>query len=481
MVSSRLFRYGVPVALSASAACLVAVLLVVVASGSLVAVGLVGGVVAGAAGIGVALALARPSPLVLLVAVLALQVLQLGGGRGLQVGEVLGGLALVGYLGWWYPTTWGSGRRVVTSMFDAAALAWGTVGLAAAAVIGLLYGADPYDFRADLLATLPFLLYLPVKDAVARHPHGALAIGGALVALGLAATVESALLLRQTIQDATMAWQIADARPVVNEASIVSGVLMTFAGVLSARDRRVRWLLLAVAGALLGGLVLSKSRGFWIATVLGVLALGAESRPAQRRRLVGGLVTGTVVLGVGGVVLLSDQIALVLDGSLNRLASIATAGRGVSIVNRFAETRAAWDMIKANPVLGYGWGVQVSYYSLISEGTTRWAYLHNGYVALWLKTGLWGLGLMLWVWLGAAVRGALASHERRLGGAARAGALGAMATVVALSLVAVTSNPFSSLDLMLVVVLNVALAHGVADRAVALRGARGHAGAAHAS
>ncbi len=469
MAASALSRYGVPVALGAVAAVLIAVLLLVVAGGSLVGVGVVGGVLAGAVVIGVALALVRPSPLVLLTGVLALQILQFGGGRGLQVGEVLGGLALVGYLGWWYLTTWGSGRRVVTSLFDAAALAWGTLGLAAAAVLGQIYGADPYDFRADLLATLPFLLYLPVKDVVAQHPRGALAIGGALVALGLAATVESALLFRQTIQDATMAWEIADARPVVNEASMVSGVLMAFAGVLTVRDRRVRWLLLAVAGALLGGLILSKSRGFWVATVLGVIALGAASSPVQRRRLLGGLVTGSVVLAVAGVVLLADQISLVLDGSLNRLASIATAGQGVSLVNRFAETRAAWDMIKVNPVLGYGWGVQVTYYSLISEGTARWAFLHNGYVALWLKTGLWGLGLMLWVWLGAVVRGALAGHESRLEGAARAGGLGAMATVVALSLVAITSNPFSSLDLMLVVVLNLALAHGVADRAVSIR------------
>ena len=459
----------VPLALVVAGAAAMAVVSLAVTTGSAAVVTVVGGVVAGAAVLTAALVVVRPSPLALLAGVLGLQVLQLGGGRGLQVGEVLGGLALVGYLAWWYLATWGSGRRVVTSLFDAAALAWGTVGLVAAAALGQLFGADPYDFRADLLATVPFLLYLPAKDLVARHPRGALAVGGALVALGLAATVESALLFRQTIQQATMAWEIADARPVVNEASMVAGVLVAFAGLMAAADRRARAALLVVAGALLGGLILSKSRGFWVAAVVGVAALAVAGGRAERRRLAAAAVLGVAVLSAVVAVLLRDQIGLVLDGSLNRLASIATAGRGVSMVNRFAETQAAWDMIAVNPVLGYGWGVQVTYYSLISEGTTRWAFLHNGYVALWLKTGLWGLGLMLWVWGGALVRGALAARERRLGPAARAAGLGATATVAALSLVAVTSNPFASLDTMLVVTLVLALAHGVADRAAAQR------------
>ena len=181
------------------------------------------------------------------------------------------------------------------------------------------------------------------------------------------------------------------------------------------------------------------------------------------------MIAGTAVLAVGVVALLGDRVGLVLDGSLNRLMSLTTAGRDISLVARFAETRAAWDMIKVNPVLGYGWGVQVTHYSVVSEGTTRWAFLHNGYVALWLKTGLWGLGLMLWVWAGALVRGALAGREHRLGDTARACGLGATATVAALSLVAITSNPLSALDLTLVVTLNLALAHGLADRAGALR------------
>ena len=53
----------------------------------------------------------------------------------------------------------------------------------------------------------------------------------------------------------------------------------------------------------------------------------------------------------------------------------------------------------------------------------------------------------------------------------RAGAFGAMATLVAFSLAAITSNPFSILDQMLVVTLSLALAHGLADRAAARRAA----------
>ena len=422
-------------------------------------------VVAAVVGAGLALALARPSPVVRLAGVLALQGAQIGGGAGLTAGEVVAGLALVGYIGHWYVSAWLSGRPVVTSLFDAAALTWGTVGFAAAAVLGVLFGPDAYDFRADVLATIPFLLYLPVKDVCLRHERGAVAVAAVLCAFGLLATVQNAVQFRTVIADAARAYEIADARFITGETSITAGLLLALAGVATVRGRALRLVLIGLAGVLLGGLLLTKSRGFWVSNLLGLAAMVVVARPAARRRLVVYGALGVAALGAVAVALYGDQLVLIAAGTISRFATLSTAGSSdISLLNRFAESRGAWEMIRVNPVLGYGWGVQVTHYSLIAQGTSHWAFIHNGYLALWLKTGLWGLALMMSVWVGAMIRSARSVRSARAGRTARAVALGAGATMTAFTPVAFSSNPFSILDQMLVVTLVLALAHGVADR-----------------
>ena len=421
--------------------------------------------------LGAALWLARPGPLARLTGVLLLQIAQLSGGRGTSVLEVVAGLALVGYLAHWYGVAALAGRPPWRTLFDVAAVAYGTVGLVFAAAVGQLFGADAYDFRADLLATLPFLFYLPVKDACVRYERGALTIGAVLVAFGLASTALNLYLFRAAVTSADAWYQVADARFNVGETSITAGLMVSLAGAAVTRRRGLALALAASAVALLGGLLITKSRGFWISAAFGIAAMVVVAPRSERRRIVGYGLVGLAGLVVVGSLLFRDQLALIAIGAFNRLVSIGTAGSSVSLLNRFAESEAVWAKIRANPVLGYGWGVQFTHYSIISEGTRHWAFMHNGYLNLWYKTGLWGLALMMAVWTGAMARAALAA--RRLGAAAgdRALALAAGATVAAFSPVAISSNPFSVLDQMLIVTLVLALAHGVADRTVEGRSA----------
>ena len=411
----------------------------------------------------------RPGALTTLGIVLGLQVFQLGGEEGLSAGEALAGLALVGYVVGWYAVTWAAGRHVVLSLFDVAAVTWGVGGLLVAALLGPVFGADAYDYRADIIATLPFLLYLPVKDACVRHSRGPIVVASAIALLGLVATVQNGLMFRAVITGASEWWQIADARFSVGETSMTAGTLLSLAGVATVRSRRARLALIVTTGIFLGGLVLTKSRGFWVSNAFGILVMLLVAPPAARRRIGVYGTAGIGLLVVFALTFFGDQLTLIVVGTVNRLLSLMGAGSDVSLLNRFAESAAAWERIRANPILGYGWGVQVTHYSVIGQGTRHWAFLHNGYLAIWLKTGLWGLGLVMTVWFGALVRGARAARTPGLSTTYRAAGLGCAAVIAAFTPVAGSSNPFSVLDQMLVVTLVLALGHGVGDRARAVR------------
>ena len=415
---------------------------------------------------GLAIAVVRPDGLGWLGIVLALQVFQLGGERGTAALEVVAGLALVAYIGAWYALAIVGRRRVVTSLFDVAAVTWGTVGLGVAAVLGLMFGADAYDFRADVLATIPFLLYLPVKEACVRYDRGPLVVAGVLLLLALTATLQNGLGFYRVITGASQWYQIADARFIVGETAMTAGVMLCLAGAATIPSARARLGTIVLAGVFISGLVLTKSRGFWVSNVFGIGVMVLLAPPAVRRRI---LVYGTVGLAMVVVLTLlffAEQVSLIVAGTLHRLLTLAGATSDISLLNRFAESAATWEMIRVNPILGYGWGVQVSYYSILGHVTQHWAFLHNGYLAVWLKTGLWGLAMILAVWGGAIARGVRAARDVRLSATTRAAGLGAAATMIAFTPAAASSNPFSILDQMLVVTLVLALGHGVGTRSL---------------
>ncbi|MEM0962900.1 MAG: O-antigen ligase family protein [Bacteroidota bacterium] len=417
----------------------------------------------------VAIAVWQPSPLVLLAGVLLLQVVQFGGEPGTSAPEAIAGLALVGYLGHWYLSAILSGRPLVRTLFDAAAVAYGTVGLVAAAVIGLMFGADAYDFRADVLAAIPFLFYLPVKELCAKDDRAGTVIALVLCVFGLVASLVNGIMLRSSLSAADELYKAADARFNVGETSITAGLMMALGMTALARQRAVRWLSVGLAGVLLAGLIVTRSRGFWIAAAFGIASMAVVAPGRYRGRLLGFLfLGGAAVVGLA-VLVLGDQLLIVALGALDRLVSIGSATQDISLINRFAESQAAWEKIRVNPILGYGWGVQVTHYSIIAEGTRHWAFLHNGYLSIWYKTGLWGLAAMMFVWIGVMWRTARTARLAKLASRDRALALGAGATIAAFTPVAASSNPFSVLDQVLVVTLVLALGHGLADRAGAVR------------
>ncbi|MEM1056571.1 MAG: O-antigen ligase family protein [Bacteroidota bacterium] len=413
----------------------------------------------------------RPGPVIQLGFVLLFSAFQIFGGDGTQIGELVSGLVLVGYLAYWYTTAVLSPRPIVTSFFDLAAVAWGVVGIPAATLWGIWMGANSFLLRADILAAIPFLLYLPVKDICTRYERGALSVALALVVYGLAGTAFGFINLRGVIAGASEYWQIADARYNLSETGITSGLLLALASLPAAWNNQSRWrplLLTALFGlalVLFGGLVLTKSRGFWAAGVIGIICVLTFTRGRNRRHATIGLVAIVLTMGVGALLVLGDAAVLLAIGTLNRLATLENAvTKDISLLNRFAESAAAFDLIREQPLLGWGFGRDIPFFNIILRKTTFTGFVHNGFVALWLKTGTVGLFLMGVVWGGAILRSLSALLRKTLSASLTAITIGLVSALIAFTPVVSTSNPFSILDQMLVVTLLMGALHGLADR-----------------
>jgi O-antigen ligase len=169
------------------------------------------------------------------------------------------------------------------------------------------------------------------------------------------------------------------------------GRMMVLATAVVLAMRRRGWAVAASAALFVLVLVMSGSRGAWLleTVLLAGAALFAGLRRAERRTRAGILLAG----GVGGVASLALLYA-------ERVRLMASLGRNATLSGRTEIWQAVWPFVMQRPWMGWG-------YAAFWQGWTGPSFdvsaavhflvfhAHNGYLDLWLQTGVIGLGLFV--------------------------------------------------------------------------------------
>ncbi|MEM1128512.1 MAG: O-antigen ligase family protein [Bacteroidota bacterium] len=378
-------------------------------------------------------------PFLNLCVVLGAFALVSGFSDGLQVTEILYGLYYLGFLVHWFITRLLSSEPVLDTV-EAKVLVLFLVGVTLSFGLTVLLGHPMGLAFSQWLALLFLGLFFPVREALLKDDRAPYALLGLLCWLGVFMTVRNLFEYRAALNDAEQAWQIVRGRVITNDniLMVVSLVSLTITVFVN------RWWHRLAMGALflivLGGLILTLSRAYWVVFLIGSFALLVLIRPVYRIRLlvlgIGGLSAALLV----GVVFFAEYSALILGGLVDRFASLGTAtSRDISLLNRFLETDAIMDLVWKNPILGYGLGAEYRFWDITFMATMERSFIHNGYVSLWYRFGLWGLGLMLTYWVLSGWRGVQAY---RLEGPTALRLCGLVTTIalIAFILANITSN-----------------------------------------
>ena len=324
------------------------------------------------------------------------------------------------------------------------------------------------DFRvatSELISLSMLLVYFPVKHTVAHHKLGPRIILTTVIVMSSAVAVSNVSNYASDLAGATALWQVAGSRVVVNDCLLMVGAMMSL--VLLVYSRGPVSLLLS-SGALaltFAGLIMTQARGFWLAFLFGTFALIILVRTPERIKiLTTGSILSVLIIGVGHL-LLGPFLNVILEGIFERFGSISTAfTQDISLVNRFRETSAVFEKIVVNPLIGYGPGVSYLFYDIVHQATDTDSFVHNGYLGLWYKYGLWGLGLILYFWYSTiklglrAFRSDAADHWTRLAGLA--GAI----PLIALTISTLTQNPFFLKNYLFVIAVAAGLSTGAGQR-----------------
>jgi len=196
--------------------------------------------------------------------------------------------------------------------------------------------------------------------------------------------------------------------PVANSvATYLEGVVFLAVGLALARDGWA-W---RVGGAVSAGLILlallmSASRGAWLAVlVAAMLWVALHWRPAR------------AVAIVGAVLALGLVIYVIVQGDITTLGDIPIVDRTVAPMfirpDRLHVYRNSLYLIQDFPLTGIGLGEQfamvLSKYALLIR-VPFLTYSHNLYLEVWLEQGL--LGAAVWLWLMVALYQAARTHGK---------------------------------------------------------------------
>ncbi len=375
-------------------------------------------------------------------------VLIMGYESGIQLSEVVYGLYFSGFLFVWYlRRVYFEQRPLITSAEDAAVLVIG-IYVVASVSWSVLFGAELSAVLGELLVLAMLGFYFPAKQACLDNPDRA-ARRFILLFVWFALFVFTRNLITywQGLYSAEHLFEIIRGRVALNEILVTMPALGSLVFIITVRQWQKRAAALLLFSICLAGLIITQSRGYWIAFAFGVLALIVLAERSRGLRLIGiGSVTLGLVVGLTAL-LLPRLFELIVLGVVDRVAGIATAfTTDISMVNRLLETSAVWDKIKLNPILGYGTGAKYQYWNLTFLHTIDYAFVHNAFAGLWFKYGLMGLCLMIFVWVRSIWSGIELYRSRRTNTLTQIIGLSIAVCLIAEFPVANTSNPFLTAD-----------------------------------
>jgi O-antigen ligase len=277
-------------------------------------------------------------------------------------------------------------------------------------VAGSLDDSQARFALADRFGLVPFLLFYAAGYAF-REERDRNILLGVMVAmgayLGLVALFETipvrSLVIPHYINNKNLGIHFGRARGPFLEAT-ANGLVLYACAVASAvglatwRNRRARWIALAVCVLCALGVLFTLTRGAWLAAGIGTVVALLYAPRTRRWAL--------PVFGVGALIVV---VAFAVSPSLHRRAN-DRADDKKPLWDRENSNAAALRMINTRPVLGYGWGrfseASPDFYresqtyplSIVKD-------VHNVYLANAVELGLLGAGLWLFALLAALAGG----------------------------------------------------------------------------
>jgi O-antigen ligase len=382
----------------------------------------------------------------------------LRGTEQITLPEIFFGLYFCAFLGaWFFRKTFLERQPILIDRLDYALAAF--LGFCVLSLIpAVLVGSSLFKWLRELIPYLSLLLVFPIREQT-NNPKRVKILIACFLLLGFAIAIDNLFSYKQTVARALQFWQIAASRQTGNTVLFMAIVIVAGGFIVMAGSALGRWVSLFVFTVFAGALIITFARGFWVATLVGLMASFWLLPGDAKRRMV--VYLGLSFVAIAGVafLLFGDLATFIFDAVGKRFQTVGSATRDVSFANRLVEAQAVLAQIKANPIVGYGLGKAYFYEALI-PGEMPTTYVHNTVLFVWYKVGLFGM-LCLVVFIGGILLRCFRALKSEADAFIKILLIGLIACLVSMIVITPSSPQFIDKDSMLVGALIGGLAQSI--------------------
>jgi len=262
--------------------------------------------------------------------------------------------------------------------------------------LGFLSGAMMKNRIDDMTILFPFFTYFIFRDHI-KDDTTIRNILLLIVLMILLITLRNIRNYQQILLEAVMDWQIQKARVAKNEVFLMLGSV----GFLIVYAFQTKWIprliYLGLFVIAFSGLILTQSRGYWLAFLVSMTLFFLFADRGVRFNIV--ITVVVMIIGAAFVAFTYYYSAtmLIIENFTYRFSVTGGVAKlDASLLERVLEAQRVWERIVVNPFAGYGLGYTYPRYGIIYGYSTHTSYIHNGYLAIWFKLGLFGLLAILY-------------------------------------------------------------------------------------
>ncbi|MBC8487941.1 MAG: O-antigen ligase family protein [Bacteroidetes bacterium] len=397
-----------------------------------------------------------------------LHLLALRGTEQIDPGEIFFGIFLFLLLiTWFYDKKIVRGERLLEDTMDYSLAIFFGICLFSLAP-ALIFGNSLLKWFRELVPFLGYLLYYPVKDTVNTLKRIKI-LGLCFLILVVISGLVNIIQYQQLLGQVSYFWEIEASRQTPNEPFFLVSLIVSSAFFLYTKGLRRRLLSLGIVLFSGFALVVSFSRGYWVAAMVALVFVFVFVDLGKKLK---------VLVYIPLIILPAVIIANMYLGNLKelfyhvvfeRFTTLVDLQQDISLVNRFNEAKTLLTLCVVNPIIGYGLGAMYSFHNILFGYTLRTWYTHNAFIFLLFKLGILGLLSFLIFYFNAIRKGFFNFKKLKNDWYQKSLSIGITCCLISMIPLSFTSPQFIQKNSILVITLGSALI-GVIHKKLRVRG-----------
>lgn len=265
-------------------------------------------------------------------------------------------------------------------------------------ILGIINGGSVYKALGEATNFFGILAYFPLRKHLNEKTFRRIVFYIICIFI-FYVLVRNLIYYREIITQAVLPWQAEKARVAANEFILVMGAcfFMSFAALSKSLLQQLLHTGLFVL--MIGGLILTQSRGYWLAFIFGALLIfWVIERKGKIKILLTFMLLSSATILIA-TLFFNDLFLTVTNALSARFQTLGSGKLDISLLERFLESQTVFELISVNPIAGYGMGYTFTKKILFFDHFIETSYIHNGYLATWFKFGIVGLITIVSIWI----------------------------------------------------------------------------------